>query len=292
MPPNEPSESTTGSSSTSARTTTTKSTRYFGGWADIPEWSDKPGVCYFFDCPSEILDRILSQPIFNIRDHLSLAATCRALRASYYTPRDPSNDELPSSPLWTALLDLRPLPRKGVERTRTYREHIPVEQDATSSRGRSSRTEAQERELDEKHEVLISKICSGRKVDVESMVILAETKRGRMELVRSEEWREALWLAFYPLLDVAEACALVNQWTCLYGRTIIKHSDPTWRPIYASEPLVRYYEVETVRYCEASVEALALRLHGGPLGHKTFVAQKEAARDARRAKKKAATEEQ
>ncbi|KAI5481232.1 hypothetical protein MNV49_004852 [Pseudohyphozyma bogoriensis] len=84
---------------------------------------------------------------------------------------------------------------KGVERTRTYREHIPVEQELSG--GRSSRTEAPERELDEKHEALISKICSGRKVDVESLATLKEREDGRTVVVRSREWDQAIEIVTY-----------------------------------------------------------------------------------------------
>ncbi|KAI5481235.1 hypothetical protein MNV49_004855 [Pseudohyphozyma bogoriensis] len=287
MPPKQQDETTTtDSSSTSAKTTTTRSTRYFGGWADIPEWSDKPGECYFFDCPSEILDQILSQPILSIRDHLSLAATCRALRASYYTPQDPLSDKHPSSPLWTALLDLRPLPRRGLEQTRAYREHIPVKRDATSSRGRSYRTAAQDRELDEKHESIISKICSGTKVGAEKMEILWRREDGRVFGVRSCQWELAMDKTGYRIEE--DEARFVY---CLTGSQY-HGPHPAFRSYYRDNNIDctnMEYEIETTFFHEAAVEALALRLHGGPEGHKAFVAKVEAMR---RAKKKAAMKDQ
>ena len=62
------------------------------------------------------LDRILSHPTLTLRDHLALAATCRPLRACYWTaPGTSTPDNPPSSPLWAGLVALRRGPVDGKE---------------------------------------------------------------------------------------------------------------------------------------------------------------------------------
>ncbi|KAM0751961.1 hypothetical protein T439DRAFT_198016 [Meredithblackwellia eburnea MCA 4105] len=51
-----------------------------------PDWTGKEGVCYFFQCPAEILDFILGDEVLGLNEHLSLASTCKALRCCYYAP--------------------------------------------------------------------------------------------------------------------------------------------------------------------------------------------------------------
>lgn len=64
------------------------------------------------------LDRILSDPTLNLRDHLSLACVCRSLRACYYTPHAASLAPFvcPPSALWAGLCLLRPSPEYNAAR--------------------------------------------------------------------------------------------------------------------------------------------------------------------------------
>ncbi|EGU11728.1 Proteophosphoglycan ppg4 [Rhodotorula toruloides ATCC 204091] len=96
---------------------------------DKPAWRDMPagggvrgaGVASgrgLLGLPAKALDRILSDPTLNLRDHLSLACVSRALRACYYTPHAPTLAPFvcPPSALWAGLCALRPSPEYNAAR--------------------------------------------------------------------------------------------------------------------------------------------------------------------------------
>ncbi|GAA5997058.1 uncharacterized protein JCM10292_006178 [Rhodotorula paludigena] len=80
--------------------------------ASSPTTTKRKGAFKLFDLPGEIIDAVLGSPDLHIRDHLALAATCRALRSCYYRHPTPSGHSF-SSPIWRALLAERPFRGEG-----------------------------------------------------------------------------------------------------------------------------------------------------------------------------------
>ncbi|GAA5984817.1 hypothetical protein JCM11641_002748 [Rhodosporidiobolus odoratus] len=66
----------------------------------------------FFDLPAEIIDCSLSDPGLHLRDHLSLAASCRLLRSAYVSPRTSKNTSY-TCPIWRVLCSNRAFSGKG-----------------------------------------------------------------------------------------------------------------------------------------------------------------------------------
>ncbi|KAK4055111.1 hypothetical protein OIV83_000391 [Microbotryomycetes sp. JL201] len=98
-------------------------------WQDIPNWEDKEHLgATLFTLPGELIDFILGDSVLNLRDHTSLAATCRALRSCYYSR---IKDLMPAlgcvsaglvdtSTLWQALIKQRPTPNNDVRKAPSY----------------------------------------------------------------------------------------------------------------------------------------------------------------------------
>ncbi|GAA5909554.1 hypothetical protein JCM8208_007181 [Rhodotorula glutinis] len=228
-----------------------------------PEWHDllprrATRRTAFLSAPSAALDRILSHPILNLRDHLALAATCRTLRACYWTPPGTSTpDHPPASSLWAALIALRRGPVGG--------------KDAPAKICSSGERRA------------VMRIFSrGVRVDVGTFEVVGAVDRavdgtnGRRrtapsawegEAIRSAEWEQAIHLVHTETITRTKAKAAYKLTDVdLY---YLKH-------IVENIPHSRRTGAPSVLYVEAAVESLALRLHGGVSGHGALLAKRAA----------------
>ncbi|GAA5917453.1 uncharacterized protein JCM6883_004816, partial [Sporobolomyces salmoneus] len=143
-------------------------------WKDLPYSNDFSIESQFLHFPASVLDQILSDVSLNLRDHLSLAASCRSLRACYYSPS--------YSSLWRALVALRPPVEQG---------RLNVKKSTSSSR---------------ENERLVRRIWSnGLKVDTEQMQVIQvkegggggavarpPTDESAAIAIRSKEWDNAI----------------------------------------------------------------------------------------------------
>ncbi|GAA5953638.1 hypothetical protein JCM3765_006923 [Sporobolomyces pararoseus] len=220
-------------------------------WKDLPYSNDFSLDSEFLDLPPSVLDRILGNAVLNLRDHLALAATCRSLRACYYTP----TTTLYSS-LWGALVALRP----------------PIEQGRLITRKLASK------EIEE----TIHKIWSNSlKVDPESMQVILRDENSNVEeeggggvaaapakkqkkkegAIRSKEWENAIDLVHTIRISKTEA------------KKIYKLNESELSKYLSSFAVDSKGAATRLLYLESAVESLALRLHGGVEGHARHVAR-------------------
>ncbi|KAM0793581.1 hypothetical protein ACM66B_001015 [Microbotryomycetes sp. NB124-2] len=96
-------------------------------WRDIPDWRGKQHLgCLLFNLPGELIDLVLGSRILNLRDHTALAATCRTLRACYFSrivhaqPDSGHASAVQRSSLWQALIMHRPTPNNKSDRSPHY----------------------------------------------------------------------------------------------------------------------------------------------------------------------------
>ncbi|GAA5853255.1 hypothetical protein JCM9279_006276 [Rhodotorula babjevae] len=229
-----------------------------------PKWHDiryfrTSSKTYLLNAPAAALDRIFSHPAFTLRDHLALAATCRALRACYWTaPGTSTPDDPPSSPLWAGLIALRRGPAGGED----------GEPKICSSRERRA---------------VMGIYSRGVRVDAESFEVIGAAqdravggsnwrKRSAVgawegSVIRSAEWSRAILLvqstkitrtnakAHYKLTDVDLSC--------------LKH-------IVEPNTHARRTAAPVNFFVEAAVESLAIRKHGGVRAHEALLVKRAA----------------
>ncbi|GAA5917014.1 hypothetical protein JCM6882_001304 [Rhodosporidiobolus microsporus] len=210
-----------------------------------------------FSLPGNVLDQILSDPSLNLRDHLSLAATCRTLRACYYT-RLPSDHSQPDSPLWNGLMALRCTPQNGQRK---------------AANGACTAQEA----------ATVDKIWTGRKVDPLEMEVVGRmpdsvqlpgSKKRQLgpfngwegKAVRSYGWERAILVVHAAKLtktDSKNIYKISDKELDMLSRVVKRNPRaPKTGSIYL--------------FTEAAVESLALRLHGGERGHQEHLAVRAA----------------
>ncbi|GAA5953059.1 hypothetical protein JCM8115_002424 [Rhodotorula mucilaginosa] len=236
-----------------------------------------------YSLPAEIIDAILYEPTLRIHDHMTLARTCRTLRAVYYTPPPAGNTYAAfSSPVWAALVAQRPFEGQG--RPAMFYSYT---HNATAIGGMYPSKEKEKRlkhlwsdRFDEtKMVVLGSKRTSEqRKWDrALQMHVLYPAKHERM-LIRSEEWTDAI-------ADVAK-----QRITKTTAKQNYKLSEAELGRLPHIEKRNPHYRgaAPMQLYVEAAVERLAYKLHGGYQGHlqviKTLTERAAKANQTRRAK--------
>ncbi|GAA5830883.1 hypothetical protein JCM3766R1_003460 [Sporobolomyces carnicolor] len=244
--------------------------KYKPEWKDVPYANNFSIESEFLSLPPPVLDLILSSDSLTLRDHLALAATCRPLRACYFSSPSPSAPLAPLySSLWRALVALRP----------------PVEH------GRSNVRKLTAPEI----ENLIYQIWSigTQQVDTDAIQFIRSSEESDdddeggggaaarpranktslvgVEPIRSKEWDNAIDLVHTIRISKSEA------------KKLYKLSEKDLNNYLASF-VVKSKGGSTTRalYLESAVEALALRLHGGVGGHAQHVAR--LAETARKAK--------
>ncbi|GAA5997119.1 hypothetical protein JCM5350_000653 [Sporobolomyces pararoseus] len=220
-------------------------------WKDLPYSNDFSLDSQFLELPPSVLDLILGDVALSLRDHLALAATCRSLRACYYT----STTTTLYSSLWRALVALRP----------------PIEQGRLVTRKLASK------EIEE----TIHKIWSnGLKVDADSMQViphdadsdeedagegavnLSKKKNKKVEgAIRSKEWENAIDLVHTIRISKTEA------------KKIYKVNESELNKYLSSFAVNSKGAATRLLYLESAVESLALRLHRGVHGHAQHVAR-------------------
>lgn len=203
------------------------------------------------------LDDILADEALTLRDHLSLAASCRAFRAAYYTPSSSSTPRKLHSSLWMAIMLLRPPANTG-----------------NSTRLDDEPTVA--------HEKLLTRIFSNeKKCPVQKMKVLwpssSSKKRnsdgisvGVRSAMRSVEWDQAI-----EMLHSTRA----TKTDMLKTYKITKKQLEALPCIIKRNPHDRRNpDSQMFLFLEATVEARALRAHGGPPGHQALLEKREATR--------------
>ncbi|GAA5840944.1 hypothetical protein JCM11251_007646 [Rhodosporidiobolus azoricus] len=200
-----------------------------------------------FDLPAEIIDQILADPVLHLRDHLCLAASCRTLRAAYYTPlpRGLKPESLRyTSDVWRVLCSNRPFVGRGGWIASPGKFAIPNEED----------------------EKLLNHLFSREdKVEPEEVVVAH----------RAVEWEEAI-----------DAINTQNI-TKTTAKTKYKLTDAQLARVACyQKPNPHHRSTMMSIYNEAAVESLALELHGGASGHEELL-RKRAASSAKRADNKA-----
>ncbi|BGP52217.1 hypothetical protein JCM10450v2_008188 [Rhodotorula kratochvilovae] len=231
-------------------------------WYDIPHWG-RITESYFLGPPVAVLDRIFSDPTLSLRDHLALAATCRTLRACYWTAPPPrsSPDEPPASALWAGLIALRPVPLNGAD--------VPAQPCGERER-----------------RAVLRIFSGGARVDAETFEVIGkadergvggsgsdEKKRaapgGGWEgmAIRSYEWERAILLVQTSKItktDAKKHYKLTDK-DLKYLKAVVKRN-----------PHAPRSGAPTNLFVESAVESLALRLHGGVEGHKALLAKRAA----------------
>ncbi|GAA5909496.1 hypothetical protein JCM6882_002659 [Rhodosporidiobolus microsporus] len=190
---------------------------------------DKPFP--LFNLPAETIDQILADPAFHLRDHLSLAASCRTLRAAYYVPlprgMSPSSRRY-TSDVWRVLCSNRPFVGKGWG----------------GSPGKQARPSAED-------ERLLNHIFS-REDKVEPGEVVVSH--------RTQEWEEAI--------DAVNRQRITKTTA---QKEYKLNSSQLARVSYVNKrnPHSRAHPMQL--YNEAAVESLALELHGGVFGHEELL---------------------
>ncbi|GAA6059234.1 hypothetical protein JCM10212_006627 [Sporobolomyces blumeae] len=247
-------------------------------WQDITEAEQlEGGSCRLFDLPGELLDMILGDDALNLRDHLALAATCRLLRSCYYTPVEwLDSNECPHSMLWSGLLALRSMPHFGrrMSPNLSREERNAVARIWTSRRIEPADMVVLFQQYDDEDEDYERCKKRGKKRKSQAK---AKTKRQDVSVIRSEEWNCAIKDVSserIPKTDAKELYKLNDDQLISYLKAVVKRN-----PHCRMGPSMNLF-------LESAIESLALRLHGGPLGHKKHVKKCDA-----RATKAAATRE-
>lgn len=216
---------------------------------EIPELTLLPS------CDS--LDKIFGSSELNLRDHLSLAATCRAFRAPYYILSKSNTPNKLQNPLWEALMVLRPPPNTG----RSTRSLIAP----TTTHYRLLRhiwTNENKVETDEMR-VLWPKARFGVLEKKRQPRTNAERRAAAMDQVaggamRSYEWEQAIFMVNSE-----------TRVTATEAKSTYKLSEKELSPLPHIERNNPHRGSTTMMrlFVEASVEARSLKLHGGVWGH-------------------------
>ncbi|GAA6060630.1 hypothetical protein JCM10212_006381 [Sporobolomyces blumeae] len=229
-------------------------------WADVPRSRIEHGR-QLLDLSPACFDRLLAEPALNLRDHLALAATCRKLRACYYSGLDATGQYPLRSPLWAGLMSIRPVPEYGATRLLD-----PALEDVRAVHSMGT---------------------NGSKVDHAEMIVVAgvEEQGGGGEatgegssakkrtwdegirgwVVRSLEWEEAIKLVHCSRMSKTDA-------TSIYKLTETE-LESYLRAFLKGTPSKPSGRVSTM-YLEAAVESLAFRLHNGPDNHRLLLARR------------------
>ncbi|GJN94767.1 hypothetical protein Rhopal_007859-T1 [Rhodotorula paludigena] len=239
-------------------------------WSDIPDWRQS-GASYVLDAPASALDRILSDPILTLRDHLALAATCRTLRACYMlsasATAESSADDLPSSPLWKGLLALRPNSKGGQDG-----ETAPASEAEKRAVRKLWSNAVLNGDPDEIEFVGGFGGAGVEGVDPTGVGGLGSKKRKRDDgwegkVIRSYEWERAILLTQSEMItktDAKKHYKLTDR-DLKYLKCVVKRNPYA---LVSGAPMNLFVEV--------AVESLALRLHGGVTGHNALLAKRAA----------------
>ncbi|BGP37078.1 hypothetical protein JCM10449v2_000982 [Rhodotorula kratochvilovae] len=221
----------------------------------------------FLSLPAELIDQVLFDDTLHIRDHLALAASCRALRSCYYTAPPPSfaSSTLFPSPIWAALLAERPFAGRGAPSW--YKDDYECTHTADG-------------------DSLLKHLwsCEDRVDPAEMEVVKAvtvRTARGQAQTlkiaVRGQEW------------ELAAEKVATQRITKTTAKDQYKVNDTQLAqltPKLKRNPHARGAAPMQL-FVEAAVEALALRVHGGVVGHAELL-KKRAASAAKAAQTKRA----
>ncbi|GAA5905588.1 uncharacterized protein JCM6883_005379 [Sporobolomyces salmoneus] len=231
------------------------------------------------DMPGELLDLILGEESLNLRDHLALAATCRSLRACYYTPSSSSNSDPNASSnsrhslLWSSLLKLRPMPRQA----RRYLDYDPsMEEEVFAVEHIWTNAEIDPSDENQVKEMQVVRVLP-KDWELTKAGKARKNKRKRGEEddkegdlgIKSKEWNEALENVNYYRMTKMQAQSVYKL-----------KSDELETYLYAfckPNPYGKHNAPHMQCFLEASVESLAFRLHGGPFGHDQLIEKREAA---------------
>ena len=221
--------------------------------------SPRSGARADFRDLSRSLDKIFASPELNLRDHLSLAASCKSFRACYYTLKKSNTPKKMNNLLWEALIVLRPPASTSTSRV-TAPPSAP-----TADHHRLIKhifTNEDKVGLDEMR-VLWPKARGGAVEPKRTGRTQAEKREAAKEQVpggamRSVEWEEAIDLVHNTRVTATEAMKTYK----LSKKELepLPHlSRPNPHGGRSSGPMRLFVE--------ATVESRALRLHGGVWGH-------------------------
>ncbi|BGP03993.1 hypothetical protein RTBOTA2_006913 [Rhodotorula toruloides] len=248
---------------------------------DKPAWRDMPagggvrgaGVASgrgLLGLPAKALDRILSDPTLNLRDHLSLACVSRALRACYYTPHAPTLAPFvcPPSALWAGLCALRPSPEYNAAR-RLVPESTAVTDEQRQAVGRiwTNGVWVDARRMQVMKTVRVGGAGGGAGRKGGKKRKAEEMEQEYVQAVRSYEWERAIKLVhalWIPKTDTKKLYKLTDtDLKCLKAQ--IKRN-----------PYARKTGAPMQLFNEAAVESLALRVHGGVRAHQALLDKRAA----------------
>ncbi|GAA5937703.1 hypothetical protein JCM3775_002105 [Rhodotorula graminis] len=213
----------------------------------------RDGPFPLLELPGELIDLILADDDLHLGSHLALAATCKALRACYYSRR-PRSANLYGfhSPQWGALLHVRPFVGEG--RPWWRKDDVDVE-------------------IPDEPERIVEHLWTREdRISVDKMAVV----QGKAA-VRAHEW------------DVAAHKVANQRITKTTAKSAYKLSDAELNaltPQYKQNPHGRSAAPMQL-FVEAAVEALAFRLHGGAAGHAALLKKREATRAKSRATRRA-----
>ncbi|GJN87745.1 hypothetical protein Rhopal_000700-T1 [Rhodotorula paludigena] len=221
--------------------------------ASSPTTTKRKGAFKLFDLPGEIIDAVLGSPDLHIRDHLALAATCRALRSCYYRHPTPSGHSF-SSPIWRALLAERPFRGEGNSAYYGNDDYRPTS-DGTRR--------------------IVQHLWSREdRVDPDEIVVLTDYttnhRSGRAVtsqiVVRGIEWDEAINQVNTQRItkSTAKSAYKLNDGQLAQIPHVQKRN-----PHYRGAAPMQLFN-------EARIESLAFRVHGGALEHATLLRKREA----------------
>ncbi|GAA5821800.1 hypothetical protein JCM10212_005334, partial [Sporobolomyces blumeae] len=191
------------------------------------------------------LDSILSSPILTLRDHVSLASTARSLRSCY----------LNDSNLWRGLIATRPPVEDGVQVAKRLGNV----------------------EIAEKVYAMWTNRVTGDfdVIEGDGSASPSMGEKGKADgaeggAIRSREWDEAINLVHSIRISKADAkdiYKLTEKELNTYLASFVPTSSSSGSSGKGGGGRTQ------VTFLESAVEALALRLHGGPLGHRDEIAQ-------------------
>ncbi|GAA6024347.1 hypothetical protein JCM10207_003312 [Rhodosporidiobolus poonsookiae] len=220
------------------------------GKTAAPVLDDKPFP--FFDLPAELIDKILASPDLHLRDHLSLAASCKALRSAYYTP--------PPAPRATKS-SASPDKKKRTASATPAPYACSIWRVLTSNRafvGKGwSKSAGKQAVMNEADEKLLNHLWSR-----EDRVHPSEVKVGRWP----EEWEQAIDDVTWQRITKSTA------------KSAYKLNDTQLARVAYTEKRNPHskYGAPMQLYNEAAVESVAFEEHGGALAHAALVKKREA----------------
>ncbi|BGP37051.1 hypothetical protein JCM10449v2_000955 [Rhodotorula kratochvilovae] len=195
------------------------------------------------------MDDILSEPTLHIRDHLALANTCQTLRSCYYTqPPSSSPSEPFTSPIWEALLAARPF---GATSTDEQKE--PTAEQEAIVRSLCSRNDR----INPLKLVVADKLVLPPRFVYVQGVFHPLRSKTLAYAVRSKEWDEAI-VKVYRKGRISIGLGM-KLYAVTYENMDSLHKSWDRSPSH-------FYDFLEGTVNEAQLEAIALRVHGGPLG--------------------------